>query len=866
MKSRLLPLLIAACALTLPAHAQQAEPVTIEPAKEVMLDAAPAMPAVSYDQVWVYPGTSDPAQFVSLDVPIQGNFPTGLPVPFQCEIQSRYPYQQAYVTFTIHPVGSNDVIVQDAQTLPLFPGQNICTFNLDATGIAPGKYVLEIAVDYVSEQDIARYVTTLKRVTAAQMATDYDAVTTLLQQLQAAILTNENQAPLSPYFGMRLNIAKNFLDVGKAEFARQDWTRADDTLSYLLEATKSLHAELVLKAHVPELTGDYSRPDLSTLTVQNGGFYAQGQPVFLFGRAFENPTPQDIAEIDLYGLNLAEFAIAPENSFRGEQDRKPLESVFGPLFDRASKRNVAVNVRLAPDRLGNWAFARWPEIRDKGFVDLSHDGAKSVYQQHVEAVMPWLGAQPMLMAVSIAEQPRFAFYDDVTLGHFIDSVREMYPDRQDLNRAWRAHLADYDEITLKGEFAHSYQNRRAFQYDWQTFYRNMAVNHMGWAADVVRREAPNVLLMATLSDGAFEPGETRDGVDREAVARMMDINGCVAKTDPNDSIYALSYPRQSAFNTLMRSLQPNKPVFLVEDHIELSPDADPEYAYDYVRSAMWEAVISGANAAALPDDSTVLQRPDTLEAFARTSLDINRLAEIVMAFQQAPTEIAILFSAASKILDDGVPHLKSAWYAYEGCSFAGFNVRYVTEDQIREGALDRIEVLVIPETPAISDDTFASLMKYVEEEEGAVARVGTPIPYNEHGQSRTNVLRMTGNTKLVRGMNLPTEYLHAMDAAIELGTLPRIPRPINAHGFPLEGVRTRYVEFNGTPYLYLVNVSQAPVNCHLAGGLQQGRDLIDGHDVTFPRVVKPLKPMLIALNKAVYQKSVTAESGITPAR
>ena len=128
------------------------------------------------------------------------------------------------------------------------------------------------------------------------------------------------------------------------------------------------------------------------------------------------------------------------------------------------------------------------------------------------------------------------------------------------------------------------------------------------------------------------------------------------------------------------------------------------------------------------------------------------------------------------------PHLESAKFAFEGASFAGYSIRFITESQIARGALAPVKVLILPDTLAVSDETFTQLSAYVEEG-GAVARVGKPIPYNERGMSRSDVIRSTAKTVLVRGLNLPTEYLHAMDAAQERGALPEISRPVN--GFRL---------------------------------------------------------------------------------
>jgi hypothetical protein len=227
---------------------------------------------------------------------------------------------------------------------------------------------------------------------------------------------------------------------------------------------------------------------------------------------------------------------------------------------------------------------------------------------------------------------------------------------------------------------------------------------------------------------------------------------------------------------------------------------------------------------------------------------VNRLAPIVHALQQAPASVAVLWSDASKIFDDGEPYLESALYAYEGCSFSGYNVRWISEAQCADGELAGVKLLVIPHTPAVTDAAFEAMKAYIEAG-GHVARIGMPIPYNEKGHSRQDILRNSYNTVLVRGVNLPTEYLHAIDAAIEMDALPVISRPVNEHGYPLEGVRTRTVELEGNQYLYLINVRKEPVTCHLTGPAQGGRDLIQGRDISFPYLMSPLEPMLLQMDR-----------------
>jgi hypothetical protein len=218
----------------------------------------------------------------------------------------------------------------------------------------------------------------------------------------------------------------------------------------------------------------------------------------------------------------------------------------------------------------------------------------------------------------------------------------------------------------------------------------------------------------------------------------------------------------------------------------------------------------------------------------------------VRAFAEASPDVLVFFSESSKIMDNGEPHLQSVLYAYEGCSFSGYNVRFVTERDIANGALDKTKVLVMPETPAATDAAFKKIDEYVENG-GVVARIGTPIPYNERGTSRADVIRTTASTVFVQGLNLPTEYLHTMDTSIVRGVMPLIARSTNGYGYPLEGVHTRYVVVDGVAYLYAVNLRPDPVSCQLAGGMNSGRDLIQGRDVSFPCALAPLEPMLIRL-------------------
>jgi hypothetical protein len=807
------------------------------------------------EEVWPLSKEAAPGRRVSVDVVTENGYSAFDPILFECQIESAFSYEKTLIELEIYDA-SGALVSETSIVMDLYKGANACRFTWNADDLPTGLYQALFEVNYTKEETPARLVLNVKKISDTQLRQDTARVITRLREL------GERMAPLresgqAPHLLARWRIAGEFGKRAEADLAAGSWRAADAKLGYLEKAAASIEAGLAFGGLTPELLEAVPEADLAALEFRDGAIFAQDRPVYLFGRVLPGPRPADIEQLHHFGLNFAAFAISPAVTLEDGVREAPFKQSYSALFEAARENNISVTVQLAPHDPGVWVFDAWPELADQGYINLGHPGVAQTLARHLAILAPFLESQPMVNAVSLAYNPVFHFDGEDVRRAFIAYVQERFPDRQQLNRIWHAHLADFDDITIWDDTApeYSYQNRRAYQYEWQTFHRGLATEFVWRIRERARGLAQGLPVMITLPDTPFESGESRQGVDRERVLAMMDISGCSVTTDPVDSYYALSYPRLSAFYTLLRSLQPGKPVFALDKRVVLGPELDADFAYRYVFSAIWEGVLSGMNAVALSPDTPIFERPEALEAFVTAHIGINRLAPIVHAFQQEPPDVVILFSDTSKIFNDGNPHLKSAWYAYEGSSFGGYNLHFVTEDQCIAGALDNIKVLVLPETPALRDETFDAIAAF-SERGGTIARVGTPIPYDERGVSRGDVIRNTGNTVLVRGKNLPTEYLHAMDAAMVHGALPRIPRPVNAFGHPLEGVKTRYLTLDGEHYLYVINLCKEPIECHLVANMHSGRDLIQGRSVRFPMVLDTLDPMLIHLDQPVITQAL----------
>ncbi|MDQ1256676.1 MAG: hypothetical protein QG656_1275 [Candidatus Hydrogenedentes bacterium] len=812
------------------------------------------------DRVWIERGTAEEGRRVWIEVEFSPEQLASEPIWFDCTFNRYGNSDKIHAWLTVSAEDAEQPLFQGDLPLSLREEQNECKFVWDASAAPTGVYTARIEWRDRPEYLLGSSDFVIRKVSAAELGASLEMARAAVADLRGRLddLAAEGKRP--PYLWMRTAIAEDFLALAADDLAQDRCRRVDAILRYLHEMSPSVRAQLTFGSLVPELNDPIPEPDLGAIEVQNGVFYAGGQPAFLLGWGGWLDVADEIPRLAEYGLNLVTVEIAPRDTLTSETETADIPALIGPLFQRAEENNVSVIVDLSPDDLPQWALDKWPDMKSERLdgVDVSHPQARALLERHYRALLPHLAGRKMLNSVCILDNPRFCFEGEAVKKGFLERVKQIYPDRHALNRSWKSHLADFENIDITREHKpYEYQEKTAYQYDWQTYHQEIGVAFIKEAMDLARGLAPGVPLFVKSPNTVFSLGESRTGVDREALAALTDFNGCMATVSPFDKFYSMEYPRHSLNYAFLRSLAPWKPVVNCEDCIVSGGESPGFYTAEYVHSVIWDAAISGMSASAVwgwndagrlanPEDS-VLARPLCLEGYARAAMDLNRLGRVVAAFQQAPADVAILWSPPAKILQDGVPYLSSAHDAYEGSSFAGVKLRYITQRQCAETQLEGIKVLIIPETPSLSDEGFAALQKYIEGG-GIVARIGTPIPYNERGHSRHDTVGNTPETILVRGVNLPTEYLHAMDAVFNFKRLADVPRVVNSFGYPLEGVKTRYVEVDGEGYLYVLNLRKETALCRLLGPRQTGRDLILGRDISFPFQAPPLEPMLVRLD------------------
>lgn len=811
------------------------------------------------DQTWVW-ATPQPAvtsRHLSLSVSRSEDDGSGAIIHFQAAIRSSLGFNNTRVVLEVFDADGARVS-HGEQGVDVLAGATECKVVLDASALPLGTYEARFHLAQPQLVVEPSQIVILRKVNGLKLLELLASSRARLDALQQALGEPAGPGTDLPYLRLKASIAADVLRKADENGQKGEWESLEQRLRFVTERLDAIHGGLVFGAATPEHLAGAAVPGLNGVAIEQGGFSAQGAPIFLFGGGLPSLDSESVAVLRRYQLNAATVTLGREEKPGADPGVAGQAGRLRDVLDAAVAQNVSVMVQLAPDQLSPDFLAAHPEVKHEGYVDIGRSEVREDWQAFLGQIAPVLKGQPMVAGVSLARDPHFHFSGAEVRDGFLEFIRANYPDRLTLNRSWRAHLAALEEINLwSTDPLDSYQAHRPYQFDWQTFHQGLGNAYFDWAQALTASQLPGTPLAATLTDDVFSKGETRYGVNRERLASSLQIAACGGEVSAEDPVYGMEYPSAPAYYTLLKSFHREQPVFNMNLMLTLSPVQSGERSYRFVHTALWEGVMSGLNGATVPMDSLLFQHPEALEGFATAALDINRLAPIVRAFQNAPTDVGILFSYASKVFDDGEPHLVSAINAYEGAAFGGYNVRYVTEAQCVAGALDDLKILVLPSTPALGDAAFQKIAAFVDAG-GTVARTGAPIPYNERGVSRGDLIRNTGNTVLVRGLNLPTEYLHAMDAATVLGALPQIPRAITGQGYPVEGVKTRYIEHEGSAYLYIVNLRKEPVYVTLATAATRGRDLIHGQDIEFPATLEPLMPRLLKLDPVNVEMTVSA--------
>ena len=783
-------------------------------------------------------------------------------VVIECEVVAKERWEEAHLVLTILDPKGAPIHTGEAR-VDLTKKSAPARFIWKPANLPDGEYTADFDLHRSSGGELAETHLALSLLTGVNIQSKLEHVKGEAETLRLAVAGLSGARPAYP--NLHIAIVEDYVPVAEAALAGGDWVRANQFAEYLGELATTARLELSLVTpSTAAMTATTTTP-AARVTKQDGALTSNGEPVYLFGAAYQDGIETVLPQLERYGLRLAVQKSGPSETLA---DATRLTDFAGPLeifLADAERRGINVVLDAAPENLPAWAQTPAVDTTSGGTFnyDLMADVPRSVLERHLAALASVARARQNVVSVSLANDPALRLRESTLREGLIALAKSRYTEYDAMNRRWRTRYMNFDEVQVDWSSRHT-----AYLFDLQTYHQELGTQLFAWLAELSRKAAPELAVQVQLADTAFDKGESTQGIDRESLLTAMDYSGCSGTQSLIGDGLAIGPQTQAAHYALLRSLRPAAPVINTNDGFELPANVTGRAAYGRVRAMLWEGVMAGLSASAMQlgplgvGNDGVLARPELIDAYATTNLDVNRLAPIVTALQQAPAPVRILWSPSSKNYNQGDPFVDSAMRAFEGCANFGPRTLFISERECERSGLEGVEVLVIPKAMALSDDAFHAIERFVEAG-GVTIRQGNPFPYDRQGVSRTDTVTGSKRTILLRSEDTVRAYLDALDAAYALDGLTPPPRPVNDFDYPIDGVKSRFAIHERVPYLYIVNLRNEPVRVKLAGEYTSGMDLITGNRVNFPDIIEPLTPMVIQLDAIPQPEKVAViDSGV----
>ncbi|MGN0853058.1 MAG: beta-galactosidase [Kiritimatiellia bacterium] len=564
-------------------------------------------------------------------------------------------------------------------------------------------------------------------------------------------------------------------------------------------------------------------------------------PVMLTGFGHFGTVRRNLHQLPPIGNHILQMEIGPRSILPDEHTVDT--NAFRPFFEaaaRGAKENVAITLLLSPHYFPAWAERKWPHLKTCGGGFLTYcvyaPEARAVVEKALRAAIPLIRGNPALHSVCLSNEPETHVYAGcpVLRARWPQWLAARYGTVQALNRKLGTSYAAFSEVAMPAGFRKN--ARSPVLAEFVRFNQAQFAAWHKWMADIIHELAPELPVHSKImiNPCLYDSNATFYSVDPAQFGALSQYNG----NDSYDTFRSLTrgwgwshdWTLMEAGYDYQRSTA-DLPVFNSENHIQ--PDRSKDYlpgAHTY--AVLWQNAIHGQSATTLwcweraydsgqsVFNGLILERPESLEAWAHGALDLSRLADALAPIQNLPPEILVFWSP-SAILEGRSGH-EAFHRCYRAATFLGHGLGFATDSALEElgrtGArrrpLDAARVILLPDVQRIPAEIQAGLDRFK-------AAGGIVLP--------------------VRTENERALFVQLADrmADWQLTDAPLVRRD----GRPVYGVETRgYRRADGRSVLSLCNHLRQPVDVQLE---KPGVDLISGAAVARTVTVEPLKPMLI---------------------
>lgn len=715
----------------------------------------------------------------------------------------------------------------DARELSISPGVNHLPLVYEAGSVVAGAHTARLSLGDVAST-VSFQVAPLRA-----MVEDVRARMTRIRSKMAELTRLVHRGTAA-----KLDMALPDATLATAEhFARwipADVAREGHEALALLEARRlepRLDAAISEAKHIVRHPADrpaVSPPNALEAVLRGANWYVGDRPVFLIGfNGFDKSHLTDLPRLgcnfDTSGGGAAAYLLAggPEPDLEAIR-RSSVESIR-----KAAALGIRSNIHFG-HRLPRWAIEKHPDLTAAEghfmFYDLDHPEARRLTCAMMEAVARAIKELPGVTCYDLWNEAAYTRMSPRGLRKFREAMRGKYGTVAKLNAAWGAHHAGFDMVKpVVRDPA-----RPAAYSDWVRWNNSRFTEYVAEMRAAVRRGDPHALTTVKLSNEAAIVGTLNHayrrqrtsrhnmGVDRWALAQLLEIQGCDTRPTLLSPDYAFAWRYPGMAYDLQRSMAPGKPIDDSEWHgVQTVYHEDRDQPAEFINAALWFSYLHGmdmnltwwwSRKGTEPKTQwfagSLTTQPQLLDAWVRNSIVVQRFAAEVVAFQETPARVRILFSKPSAILD--LEYLDTQRDAYESLHWVGLPIGFVTEEMLLTG-FNALDLLVIPAARHASPGVREAVAKLAAAGVTVVVVGEDCLSLDPHGRSHANAVRL-GTQQISSGKDL-----QALAQALEVSGITRQARCIGPDGSSAKPVEFRATQQGGRLLGYLIGLGKGPV-------------------------------------------------------
>lgn len=624
-----------------------------------------------------------------------------------------------------------------------------------------------------------------------QVATRAEEVRKQIALVDGLAVEAEEKGIATDYERVTITVAEDFVGFALEDLAHNRAERAAHVVDVLTEelsaAGERLRDYLAGRAKPPLVPRFVTSP----VEVRDGAFWAdtiipttgrrEHRPVFFTGYGHFSTARKYIPKWPRLGVNIIQIETGPRSTLPQEDvvTSDPIRSYIGGALEEGARNNVMVCWLASPHYFPSWALDKWPELKlgGGGFLHFTVDApqARDIIRRHLETSLSVIKDSPALHSICLSNEPVYTNWrqDPFRLAEWVAYLQSKFGSVDKLNEAWGTSYKSFQDVTLMDTGSLPREaDMTPLRYEMARFNMNEFSAFHRFMTDVIHHQNPRILTHAKVMNVPSSRQNLSWGCDPEQFAYAGDLNGndCTYWFAGLGDQYAASWLGQNLYYDLQRSCR-NVPVFNSEDHIILDRE-QRQIPAAHTDCALWQGAIHGRGASTIwvwertydrnsDFEGSIMHRPENTIAVGRVGLDLMRLAPQVVALQNSPAPVAILYAQTSQIWSDA-SH-RAMLRAYEALSFCGLRIRFVTERQAQSGGLADCRALIIPSAKYASDGLVAACQQYALEGGKLWVLGEAPFTMNEYGKPRDVSLRVARQWAMdLSARELRGEFLKAL--------------------------------------------------------------------------------------------------------